>query len=60
MISAIDRGLAPSDVKLMDVGQILDYCILYNEMHGLNGSDETEKKEKKRKATQADWDALLG
>ena len=58
MISAIDRGLTHSDVKQMDIGQILDYCIIYNEMHDLG--DEGEKKAKKRKATQADWDAFLG
>ena len=59
MISAVDRGLTPSDVNQMDIGHILDYCILYNEMHDLGGDGEKEKT-KKRKATQADWDAFLG
>lgn len=58
MISAIDRGLSSSDVKEMDIGQILDYCITYNEMHDLG--EEPEKKKKTRKATQADWDAFFG
>lgn len=44
----------------MEIGQIVDYVEEYNLMHG----EKSEKKEKekivKRKATQADWDALMG
>lgn len=57
-ISGIDRGLSISDLKKMELGQILDYFIEYNRVHSIK--DEEEKKPKKRKATQADWDALLG
>ena len=55
-IACIDRGLTVSDVKKMDLGRILDYCMEYNELHKV----EDEKKPKARKATQADWDAFLG
>lgn len=59
MISCIDRGLAPSDAKQMDIGHILDFCIQYNEMHDL-GESEKKEKAKKRKANQGDWDAFFG
>ena len=57
-ISGIDRGLSISDLKKMELGQILDYFIEYNRVHSIK--DEEEEKPKKRKATQADWDAFLG
>lgn len=59
MISCIDRGLQPSDVKQMDLGHIIDYCIEYNRLHDL-GEDDKEDKPKKRKANQRDWDAFFG
>ena len=43
----------------MTVGEIVDFCITYNEIHGLNEEDE-EDKPKIRKATQSDWDAFWG
>lgn len=48
----------------MELGHIVDYCIEWNELN--EPEDEKGKKNKnkasrnKRKATQADWDALLG
>lgn len=45
----------------MELGQIVDYCIEYNEIHAPEkGEGSKEKKETRRAATQADWDALLG
>ena len=45
----------------MTVGEIVDFCITYNEIHGLNeDEEETENKPKIRKATQSDWDAFWG
>jgi len=44
----------------MELGQIVDFCVEYNRMHGYDKEDEDTEKPKKRKATQADWDALLG
>lgn len=59
MIAAIDRGLTPSDVKKMDLGHVLDFCITYNKIHTID--DEEEKpKPKKRKASQGDWNSLFG
>jgi len=39
----------------MEIGQIVDFCIEYNDAHDLS---EKEKKPQIRKATQADWDAF--
>lgn len=51
----------------MELGQLVDYVIEYNELHDLGSADpgKTGKAEKntppkKRKATQADWDAFWG
>lgn len=57
-IAAIDRGLDFEGMKEMEIGQIVDYCIQWNEIHD---PDDTKKKRKnKRKANQADWDSFLG
>lgn len=49
----------------MDFANIIDYCAEWNAQH--TEEDESAKQEarasetkKARKATQADWDALLG
>lgn len=47
----------------MEMGQIVDFVIEYNRMHGEDGGPKGAKKEnkpKRRMATQADWDAFLG
>lgn len=41
----------------MEIGQVVDYCIEYNEFEKIN--DKTESANATvRQATQADWDAL--
>lgn len=56
-MAGIDRGLTMSDIQHMTIGEVVDYCIEYN-----NRQAKAEKEEKRnsRKATQADWDAFLG
>lgn len=44
------------DLKVMTVGDIVDFVIEWNEMHDYEFTDEQTT----RKATQADWDALFG
>lgn len=46
----------------MEVGQLVDYCITYNaqQKEAEKEAEEADKKPKKRKATQADWDAFYG
>jgi hypothetical protein len=49
-------------MRRLDIGQLVDYCIEYNEAHGLKeGSEKNiETKPKRRAATQADWNAFYG
>ena len=51
-----------TDIRRMQVGQLVDFCIEYNERNR-KARKEQEKKEKgqsKRKATQADIKAFFG
>ncbi len=54
MAAAISRGLTLSDFKKMTIGQIVDYCITYNEMTN-SGKEENNDGTTIRKATQADF-----
>lgn len=45
-------------MRRMDIGQIVDYCIEFNEAHEIK--DEKQKADTRRAATQADWDAFFG
>lgn len=45
-------------MRRMDIGQIVDFCIEFNEAH--TAKDEKQEAPKRRKATQADWDAFFG
>ena len=53
MISATQKGLSLEGISRLDLGQIIDYAIEYNnEIH--------EYKEGKTvEASQTDWDAFL-
>lgn len=65
-IAAIDRGLTIDAIRSMELGQIVDYCLTWNEIHDESDDDSARSKPsskrkevKKRKATQADWDAFF-
>lgn len=48
-------------LRRMELGQIVDYCTEWNRIHEPEESGKKKKeKVKKRKATQADWDAFFG
>ena len=53
-------------IRRMELGQLVDYCIEWNNIHEEqeegDSSPGNKKSEQgtKRKATQADWDALFG
>lgn len=52
MAAAIDRGLTIADFKELDIGDIIDYIITYN-----NQREEVEEdKENIKIATQDDFD----
>jgi len=48
------------DMRRMDIGHIVDFIIEYNEAHDVNDDNKATQKPKRRKATQADWDAFFG
>ena len=51
-----------SDVRKMQIGQIVDYCVSYNERQkkAEKQAEREEKHGKRRKATQNDIDAFFG
>lgn len=51
MTGAIARGLSLNDFDRMTLGQIIDYCITYNEIN----KQDKEDKEETRQATQHDF-----
>lgn len=50
---ALARGLTLNDLKELTLGQVVDFCITYNEM---NEPKQEEESEKVRQATQSDFD----
>lgn len=46
------------DIRCMQIGQVVDYIITYNERQ--EESERKAEKPKTRRATQADIDAFLG
>lgn len=49
------------DVRRMQIGQVVDFCIEYNKRHAEEVAEEKPKsKAGRRKATQAEIDAFLG
>lgn len=51
-----------SDMRKMQIGQIVDFCIAYNDRQkeAEKQNEHDEKKPKKRKATQDDINAFFG
>lgn len=47
-------------IRRMTPGQLVDYVIEWNEMHESGSESSRIETRGARKATQADWDALLG
>lgn len=61
-IAGVDRGLTVDAIREMELGHLVDYVTEYNRMHDYKDPGEKPGKEKpkRRKATQADWDAFWG
>lgn len=57
IIAGVDRGLTYEAIMRMDAGELVDYCLEYNQIHS---RQQNEDKPKKRKATQTDWDDFFG
>ena len=51
-----------ADIKKMQLGQVVDFCIDYNKRQkdAEKESDKKKERPKKRKATQGDIDAFFG
>jgi hypothetical protein len=51
-----------TDIRRMQIGQLVDLCISYNERQEetQKRANKEEKKTKKRKATQRDINAFFG
>ena len=47
-----------SDIRQMQLGQVVDFCIEYNERE--KKAEKKAKEPKRRKATQGDIDAFFG
>ena len=57
MIGALSRGLSYDAIEKMTIGQIVDFCIIYNKQ---NAEENETTKPKSRAATQTDWNAFFG
>lgn len=57
IVAVTSRGITLEGLKDMTIGQAVDYVISWND---INGAEDKEEKPKKRKASQHDWDSLLG
>ena len=57
MVAGTGRGLDLAGIKEMELGAFVDFCITWNEA---NDPDRKPEKEVNRKATQFDWNVLLG
>ena len=44
----------------MELGQLVDFVIQYNELHDPEREEKKQAKGIRRKAKQADWDMFLG
>ena len=53
-LSALERGLAMTDIRRTTLGQIVDFVIEYN------NRNEKDERPKRVKATQADINAFFG
>lgn len=58
ILAGIERGLTMADIKMMTIGEVVDFVIAYNDR--VKEAEKEEKKDKKRKATQRDIDAFFG
>lgn len=58
----MERGLSIQDMRRMQIGQVADFCMEYNEREekSQRAQEKKEKGQTKRKATAADVKAYFG
>lgn len=54
MMAGIERGLSYDAIQKMTIGQVVDFCIEYN------NRNKEEKKTDRRKATREDYRLFFG
>ena len=54
MMAGIERGLSYEAIQKMSIGQVVDFCIEYN------NRNKQEKKTDRRKATREDYRLFFG
>ena len=58
----MERGLSMDDIRRMQIGQLVDFCIDYNERQkkAKKAAEREEKHGTRRRATQDDINAFFG
>ena len=61
-MAGMERGLTIQDMRKMQLGQVVDFCIEYNEREKRKAKEreKAEKGQARRKATPADYKAFFG
>lgn len=54
MMAGIERGLSYESIQKMTIGQVVDFCIEYN------NRNKQEEKTDRRKATREDYRLFFG
>ena len=62
VLAGIERGLTITDIKRMQIGQLVDFCISFNRRQEdmEKAAKREEKRGRKRKAKQDDINAFFG
>ena len=62
ILAGLERGLTMSDIRRMQLGQVVDFVIAYNERQeeAEKAQKRAEKRATKRKGTQNDINAFFG
>lgn len=58
LLGAVSRGLTRADLDHMTLGQLVDYCITYNDAHANETTGDAEPAE--RRGTGDDLRRILG
>ena len=62
ILAGVERGLTITDIRRMQLGQVVDFCIEYNnrQMRAEKQQKREEKRGGRRKATQSDINSFFG
>lgn len=61
ILAGLERGLTITEMRRMQLGQVVDFCIAYNERQAEaeKRQERAEKRAGRRKATQNDINAFF-